>query len=242
MLRHEVGVLAQPVTGSIDLDYRGMMQQAVQQGGGHPSGRPMALDGKRQPGLPQSRAQIHAPDPNRDRAATINPDLLTAAERLQYQGYLRREETNAAILAQAKAGAAIKEIVRRPGCSRKLVRHVLRGQRSHLFRVRELAGNLPSMARHTMGRRPTKRDRTVATAKRPRVPGVPAGCHRVGHTPRKAEKIDGSALSRAPSARTIARLMTIGRDDLSKSETITSAAIEGGVPLLVEAREIIAAF
>ena len=27
--------------------------------------------------------------------ATINPKLLTAAERLQYQGYLRREEANA---------------------------------------------------------------------------------------------------------------------------------------------------
>jgi hypothetical protein len=31
-------------------------------------------------------------------------------------------------------------------------------------------------------------------------------------------------------------------DDLSKSETVTVAAIEGGVPLLVEAREAIAAF
>nr|CAD7045368.1 ISL3 family transposase [Rhizobium sp. P007] len=29
--------------------------------------------------------------------ATINPKLLTAAERLQYQGYLQREETNAVI-------------------------------------------------------------------------------------------------------------------------------------------------
>ena len=28
-------------------------------------------------------------------ATTINPELLTAAERLQYEGYLRREETNA---------------------------------------------------------------------------------------------------------------------------------------------------
>lgn len=36
--------------------------------------------------------------------------------------------------------------------------------------------------------------------------------------------------------------MTIGRHDLSKSETVTVAAIEGGVPLLVEAREVIAAF
>jgi hypothetical protein len=31
-------------------------------------------------------------------AATINPALLTAAERIQYEGYLRREDTNAAIL------------------------------------------------------------------------------------------------------------------------------------------------
>lgn len=36
--------------------------------------------------------------------------------------------------------------------------------------------------------------------------------------------------------------MTTGRDTLTKSETVTIAAIEAGVPLLVEAREIIAAF
>jgi transposase len=41
-------------------------------------------------------------------ATTINPDLLTAAERIQYQGYLRREETNAAILALSKDGLPIK--------------------------------------------------------------------------------------------------------------------------------------
>jgi transposase len=58
---------------------------------------------------------------------------------------------------------------------------------------------------------------------------------------RRAEKTDG-APSRTPSSRTIARLMTIGRDGLSKAETVTVAAIESGVPLLVEARAIIAAF
>jgi transposase len=36
--------------------------------------------------------------------------------------------------------------------------------------------------------------------------------------------------------------MTTGRDTLSKSETVTIAAIEEGVPLLVEAREVVAAF
>ncbi|MFB2351365.1 hypothetical protein, partial [Priestia megaterium] len=38
-----------------------------------------------------------------------------AAERLQYEGYLHREETNAVILGLSKDGVAIKEIVRRTG-------------------------------------------------------------------------------------------------------------------------------
>lgn len=59
---------------------------------------------------------------------------------------------------------------------------------------------------------------------------------------RRAETVDDQTLHRVPSARTIARLMTTGRDTLSKSETVTVAAVECGVPLLVEAREIIAAF
>ena len=36
--------------------------------------------------------------------------------------------------------------------------------------------------------------------------------------------------------------MTIGRDTLSKAETVTVAAIEAGIPTLVEARELIAEF
>jgi transposase len=70
-------------------------------------------------------------------AATVDSELLTAAESLQYEGYLRREETNAAILAQSKSRASIKEIVRSTGYSRGLVRKVLRGQRSEVFRTRE---------------------------------------------------------------------------------------------------------
>lgn len=69
--------------------------------------------------------------------ATINPKLLTAAERLQYQGYLRREEANAVIRGFVADGISIKEIVRRTGHSRKLVRSVVRGQRTDIFRVRQ---------------------------------------------------------------------------------------------------------
>jgi len=52
---------------------------------------------------------------------------------------------------------------------------------------------------------------------------------------RRAETSDAQSLQRVPSARTIARLMTNGRDTPSKSESITIAAIEQGVPLLVDA-------
>ena len=54
--------------------------------------------------------------------------------------------------------------------------------------------------------------------------------------------MDASALGRAPSARTVARLMTVGRDELSKAETVTIAAIENGVESLVQAREAVTAF
>lgn len=120
---------------------------------------------------------------------------------------------------------------------------VLRGQRSDVFRVREssLEIYLPWLdTQWSAGQR-----NGTELWRQLKGQGF-RGCLRVvtewAARRRKAEKVDGGALSRAPSARTIARLMTVGRDDLSKSETVTVAAIEGGVPLLVEARETIAAF
>jgi transposase len=70
-------------------------------------------------------------------ATIINPELFTHAERLQYEGYLRREETTVAILNLSKGGAAIKRIVRMTGHSRQLVRHVLRGLHGDVFRTRQ---------------------------------------------------------------------------------------------------------
>jgi transposase len=175
-------------------------------------------------------------------AATINPSLLTSAERLQYEGFLRREEDNAAILGLAKDGLSIREIVRRTGHSRGLVRKILRGQRSDVFRSREssLELYLPWLdARWAAG------DRNGAALWRQLQGQGFRGSLRVvtewATRRRQADKTT-NALTRAPAARTMARLLTIGRDRLSKSETITVAAVEGGVPLLIEAREIIAAF
>jgi len=57
-------------------------------------------------------------------ATTIDQALLTQAEKLQYEGYLRREETNAAITAVVEQGVSITGITRQTGHSRKLVRQV----------------------------------------------------------------------------------------------------------------------
>src|ERR1700732_2795390 len=70
-------------------------------------------------------------------ATTIDPKLLTAAERLQYEGYLRREEANATILGLSKGGTPIKQIVRLTGYSRQLVRQAIRGERHDVFRTRQ---------------------------------------------------------------------------------------------------------
>lgn len=56
-------------------------------------------------------------------ATTSNPELLTCAERLQFERYVRREGTNA--------------VVRRTSHSRKLVRQVIHGERTDVFRVRQ---------------------------------------------------------------------------------------------------------
>jgi hypothetical protein len=61
-------------------------------------------------------------------AVTINPDLFTYLEKRQCEGYLWREEINAAIMKLADATIPIKNILSRTGHSRKLVRQVIRGQ------------------------------------------------------------------------------------------------------------------
>ncbi len=176
-------------------------------------------------------------------ATTINPELLTCAERLQYEGYLRREETNVAILALAKDGVPIKQIVRRTGNSRKVVRQVIRGERNDVFRVRQssLDAHIPMLDtqwangcrngaelwRHLQAHGFRGSARVVAEWATRR---------------RRAEKATDQQLQKVPSSRTIARLMTTARDHLSRADTVTIAAIEAGVPNLVEARRLIDRF
>lgn len=176
-------------------------------------------------------------------ATIINPELLTCAEKLRYQGYLRREEINDAIMALAKDSVPIKQIVRRTGYSRGMVRHVIRGERTDVFRVRQstIDSYLPFLdAQWANGCR-----NGAELWRRLRTQGFRGSSRVVSEWAtrrRRAEKATDQQLQKVPSARTIARLMTIARDHLSKADTVTIAAIEANVPTLVEARTLIDRF
>jgi len=175
---------------------------------------------------------------------TIDPALLTHAERLQHEGYLRREEANSIIRALAKVGTPIKEIVRRTGRSRKLVRDIVRGGGGDVFRGRSniiephLAwldaewstgcrngAELWRRLQATTGFRGSLRVVTEWATRRRRAES--AGCER---------------LRKPPSARVLSRLLLSERDHLTKGDAITVARIEEEVPTLVTARDLVERF
>ena len=139
-----------------------------------------------------------------------------------------------------KDGVPIKQIVRRLGHSRGLVRKVIRGLRSDVFRTREstLDPFLPLLDEEW-----NSGCHNGAELRRRLMRRGFAGSLRVvtewATRHRRAEQVTSSHLQKVPSARTIARMLTLGRDHLTKAETVIVAAIEASVPALNEAREII---
>ena len=176
-------------------------------------------------------------------SAVIDPALLTCAERLRHEGYLRREEVYGAIRSLAKAGTPIKEIVRRTGRSRKLVRDIVRGGGGDVFRCRSntLEPHLAWLdaewaAGCRKGAELWRRLRSTGLRGSPRVVAEWATRRR------RAESTGCERLHKPPPARVLSRLLLSERDRLTKSDAVTVARIERSIPALVSARDLIGRF
>lgn len=176
-------------------------------------------------------------------AKKIDPKLLTAAEKLQFEGFQRRQRTNLMVRRMAGDGVPIKRIVRLTGLSRGLVRQIIRGEREDVFRVREssLTPWLPRLEREWRGG-----CRNGAELwRRLRADGFQGSLRVVGEwatRQRRAEQAVPSGTGKSPPARRIARLMTMERDHLSRADAIQVARIESAIPTLAAARMLIDRF
>lgn len=176
-------------------------------------------------------------------AGSVDPALLTCAEHLQYDGFLRRKEANRTIQALANQGVPIKQIVLRTGCSRQTVRRILRGERDDVFRGR-ISSLEPWLVQlddaWTAGTR-----NGAELWRRLRDAGFGGGLRVVTEWAtrrRRAEAAPESGPRKCPSARKIAVLLTERRDRLSRQDAITVAIIERAAPSIAIARRLLDRF
>jgi transposase len=175
------------------------------------------------------------------RAGVVDPDRLTSSELRQYNGWQRREEANAMIRALAKGAVPIKEIVRRTGHARGVVRQVVRGGRTDVFRPR--ASSLEPFLGRLEAEWAAGCRNGAELWRRLRAAGFSGALRVVTEwTTRRRADDATTGPRRAPSARAIARMMTAGADRLSRSEAAFVVAIEAAVPALVAARDLMDQF
>ena len=205
--------------------------------------RSLAPDGERQRRFPGGGAPIDATHSDGTWLDRHRSALLTHAERLQHDGHLRREEAYRAIRSLAQIGTPIREIVRRTGRSRKLVREIVRGGGGDVFRCRSntLESHLPWLdAEWSAGCR-----NGAELWRRLRDTGFRGSLRVVAEWAtrrRRSENAGRETLRRVPPARVLGRLMLNERDHLTKEDAITVASIERGVPVLVPARDLVERF
>jgi transposase len=178
-------------------------------------------------------------------AGIVDPAALSAAERHQHAGWLRRESENADILALSAQGVAIKEIMRRTEKSRGLVRQVVRGARIDMFRSR-MSSLDPFLTRLETAWADGCHN-GAALWRAMKVAGFTGGLRVVTEWSTRKRKEEGAETrgkrpGKAPSARRIAQMMTTDRDKVSKTVDRTVTIIQEAVPDLTRARDLLDRF
>ena len=175
------------------------------------------------------------------RSGTVAPETLTCAEQRQYENWQRREAINQDILALAKAGLSIKAIVRKTGHARAIVRQVLRGGRTDVFRPRFTSLDLFQTQLEAEWAQGCHNGAELW--RRLRAAGFTGAQRVVSEWATRQRANEAAAVGRRPpAAREIARMLTVGRDQLSKMEEITAAIIEKASPALLIARNLMDRF
>ncbi|CAH2605827.1 transposase (plasmid) [Rhodovastum atsumiense] len=162
---------------------------------------------------------------------SFDPALLTSAERRQHEGFLRRAAADRAIHHLAGSGVPIKEIVRRTGYSRKVVRAVVRGGRTDVFRVR--ASMLDAFVPRLNAEWDGGCRNGAELWRRLRATGFTGALRVVSEWAtrrRRAESAPGMLPRKPPPARTLARLLSHQRDRLSMADARLVAVVEDAVP------------
>jgi transposase len=177
-------------------------------------------------------------------STAIDPSILTKAEHRQWDGFQRRQETTDAVLELTRKGTPIKQVVRQLGLARMTVRRIVRGGGTDMFRTR-----ISSLEPHLATLDAQWRDgcRNGAELWRRLSDQGFMGSRRVvaeWATRRRLDETPGleKRPSKLLSARQIARLLTIGRDQIPREQAYNMLQIERGVPALIAARDLVDRF
>ena len=175
-------------------------------------------------------------------STAIDPALLTHAERLQHEGYLRREEAYDLIRpwprpARRSRRSCVGPVVAANWCAISCAAAVV---------TYSAAGRTPRAASRLARRRMVGGCRNGAELwRRLRASGFRGSLRVVAEWAtrrRRAESAGCERLRKPPSARVLSRLLLSERDQLTKGDAITVARIERGVPALVSARDLVERF
>ena len=175
----------------------------------------------------------------------IDPKRLSAVEKQQWEGWLRRDEVNEKVRTLHKSGMALKAITRTTGLSRQTVRRIVRGTRDDVFRSRE--STLDRWADRLEAEWAAGCRNGTELWRRLRAAGFTGSLRVVSEWRTRKHRSaprtgDQPAPLRVPSARMVARLLTVGRTAKGDEVVRLVTAIETASPALVEARNLLDRF